>query len=64
MAITLNKIGNNANERTLEIYGKSSDIKPTDFVENVPICNGSIFIEIDTGDSYFFDEENHTWIPT
>lgn len=63
MAVTLNKVGNNANRITLEIYGKSSDTKPIDFIETCPIINGSIFIEMDTGNAYFFDEETHTWIP-
>lgn len=64
MAVTIGKIGQNTNSRILELYGKSSDIKPIDFIDGVQVINGSIFIEMDTGDSYFFDEETHTWIAT
>ena len=39
------------------LYGLSTDDKPVTF------GNGSIFIEIDTGDSYMFDAENSVWYP-
>ena len=64
MAVTIGKIGQNTNSRILELYGKSSDIKPIDFIDGVQVINGSVLIEIDTGDSYFYDEETHTWIAT
>lgn len=37
-------------------YGLSTDDKPTDGVGN-----GSCFIEIDTGDAYFYDAEGGAW---
>ncbi len=40
-----------------EIYGLQNDTKPTS-----NLATGSIFIEIDTGKVYFFDEENTRWI--
>ena len=40
-----------------KFYGLSTDTKKTE-----RIANGSIFIEMDTGDTYFFDEENIRWI--
>ena len=40
-----------------EFYGLSTDTKPT-----AMIANGSIFIEIDTADAYFFDEEHAVWL--
>ena len=40
-----------------KIYGLSSDTKPTD-----QIANGSIYIEMDTSDVYFFDGENSRWL--
>lgn len=61
MAVTIGKIGQNTNSRTLELYGKSTDIKPTDFIDGVQVINGSIFIEIDTGKGFLFDEQNKTW---
>ena len=51
MAVTIGKIGQNTNSRILELYGKSSDIKPIDFIDGVQVINGSVLIEIDTGDS-------------
>lgn len=60
--ITLNKYGDNTNRRTAEIYGKSSDTKPIEKLENIPIENGSIFIEIDTGNGFFYDAENKKWL--
>ena len=44
------------NEKTYEFRGLSSDEKP---VENVG--NGSIFIEMDTGNVFIFDEQNKVW---
>ena len=40
------------------IYGKSSDVKPIDS----SIENGSVFYEMDTGNVYMFDIEDHNWI--
>ena len=61
MAVTIGKIGQNTNSRIPELYGNSSDIKPIDFIDGVQIINGSVFIEIDTGKGFLFDEQNKTW---
>lgn len=55
--ITVVKSGNTGNndKRTL-LNGKSTDDKPT-----ANITNGSMFVEIDTGDIYLFDEEGKVW---
>lgn len=42
----------------VEIYGLSTDTKPTD-----NIANGSVFFEIDTGKNYRFDREGGEWYP-
>ena len=39
------------------ISGDSSETKPTGH-----ICDGSVFMESDTGDSYTFNEQSGTWI--
>ena len=44
----------------LELRGLSSDEKPVE-IENGTIENGSVFIEIDTGDVYIFDALNKEW---
>ena len=40
-----------------EYRGTSNDTKP---ITHVP--NGSVFLEVDTCDVYFFDEATHEWI--
>jgi hypothetical protein len=40
-----------------EIYGLSTDTKPTDGVDNA--C---VFYEMDTGKLFLFDEENARWL--
>lgn len=59
--VTIGKIGQSTNSRVLELYGKSSDVKPTDFIDDVQVINGSVFIEIDTGKGFLFDEQNKKW---
>ena len=44
-------------EQPMEIYGKSTDSKPTD------VLNGSIFVEMDTSSIYVFDGATSTWLP-
>ena len=48
---------------TSEFYGLSTDTKPTDTLtaSGAKIVNGSIFVEVDTGDLYLYDEENSEW---
>lgn len=45
-------------ETRYEYYGLSTEEKP------IPddIISGSTFIEEDTGDTYFFDEDNGEWL--
>ena len=45
------------NEKTYEYRGLSTDAKPVE-----KAGNGSVFIEMDTGKVYIFDEENLIWI--
>ena len=59
--ITLNSI-ENTNIPTLTIIGLSKDNKPVDEVENRVITNGSVFEEIDTGNTYLFDYQNKVWV--
>ena len=44
------------NEKTYEFRGLRTDEKPIESVGN-----GSVFIEIDTGKVFIFDEQNKTW---
>lgn len=39
------------NKRYIEAYGLSTDTKPTEL-----LITGSVFIEVNTGSAYFWDE--------
>ncbi len=57
-------IANNAEGRRIphEFFGLSSNEKPIGKFEGIKIANGSMFIEMDTGKIYLFDEENQQWL--
>lgn len=59
--VTLTQYGNTISKNVLAIDGLSTDVKPTDSVENAPIGNGSTFYEMDTKKCYKFDAENKVW---
>ena len=42
---------------SVRLYGLSTDSKPVDGV-----INGTIFVEIDTSDEYYFNEDAGTWV--
>ena len=45
---------------TVELRGLSTDTKPEKIGDN-NIGNGSLYIEMDEGKIYFYDEENKQW---
>lgn len=45
-----------------DFVGLSTDTKPGNGGGGYPIINGSTFLEMDTGDLYWFDEESGTWV--
>lgn len=53
MAYTIDKVGGSSEAKHAEIFGTSSDNKPTDVALN------DLFIELDTGDAYFWN--GSTW---
>lgn len=55
--ITDDRLITNSGKRLIEAYGLSTDTKPT-----TNIAQGSVYIEIDTSNAYFFNEANSTWI--
>lgn len=61
MSTTMSKYGASINRPLSEIVGLSTDVKPTDKVEGVPIQNGSTFFEMDTNKKYRFDIESKQW---
>ena len=59
--ITFNKYGDQVNRAWMELYGLSTDVKPTIKFDGKYIGNASTFYEMDTKKSYMYDEENHVW---
>lgn len=41
-----------------DFKGLSTDTKPTESFEGQPICENSLFLELDTGDVYYYDGED------
>lgn len=54
MAYTIDKVGGSSESKHAEILGKSTDIKPTN-IDNPKLKVNDMFIELDTGDAYFWD---------
>ena len=44
-------------KKYVEFAGLSTDSKPVKAL----LATGSLFLEVDTGDIYAFDEDNETW---
>lgn len=40
-----------------ELFGTSTDTKPTE-----GYCNGTTFLEVDTGKIYLFNEDTSSWV--
>lgn len=62
MSASLIKYGDKDNRLPVEIRGLSTDEKPIETIEGIAIDNGSVFLEIDTGDVYFFDIDTKQWL--
>lgn len=45
-----------------ELRGLSTDQKPATTFGGAKIANGSIFLEMDTQDLYFYDEATNAWL--
>ena len=61
MMITLNKYGNRENRVWLELYGLSTDEKPIEKFDDIFIGNSSKYYEMDTKNTFMYDEENKKW---
>lgn len=46
----------------IEMVGLSTDVKPVEDFDGYPVINGSSFLEMDTGDLYWFDGASRTWL--
>lgn len=47
--VTIDKVGGSSDAKHSELFGNSTDTKPTDVNVN------DIFVELDTGDGYYWD---------
>ena len=59
--VSLIKYGNNYNINVMELDGLSTETKPINGFEGMPIPNGSTYTEIDTGITYMYDIDNSVW---
>ena len=60
--ISLKDYGGRPANACMDLYGLSTDEKPTKVFDDKQIENASIFYEMDTGKGYLYDEENHRWL--
>ena len=44
-------------KKYVELYGLSTDTKPT-----TGIVTGSVFVEVNTGKAYLFNEDSSQWV--
>jgi hypothetical protein len=51
------QIFDNTGVKYVTIFGASSETKPT-----TGIITGSVFVEVDTGKAYLYNESSSTWI--
>lgn len=49
-------------QKPMALAGKSTDAKPIETYNGIPIPNASTFYEIDKGAVYMYDEESAQWI--
>lgn len=60
--VTLVRRGKEYNVPIIEFYGLSTDEKPKYDDSGAEIPNGSIFLEMDTLNVFFYDTVQNTWI--
>ena len=51
-----------AEDMYFELYGLSTDTKPTETYQGVAIRNTSVFYEMNTGKLYMYDADNKQWL--
>ena len=60
---TLKSYGPKVDRKYMEIYGKSTDVKPKVKFKGKLIGNASLYYEMDTQKAFLYDEEIHDWLP-
>ena len=61
MMVSIYRIIDFSSKYLFELVGLSTDEKPIGKYDNQPIKNGSLFFEMDTSNSFLYDEENSIW---
>lgn len=61
--ISLVKVGERPNTNRFEIWGLSTDTKPTE-IDGMKVPNASIYYAFDTRETFGFDGDSNTWLPT
>lgn len=62
MAYILVNIGEHTNAAVMEFRGLSTDTKPIGSYKGDKIPNGSIFLEMDTRDVFFYNVDTQEWL--
>jgi len=60
--VTATRTEGNNEISSFAFKGLQADSKPTGSWEGTIIKNGSSFLELDTQDVKFYDQENQTWV--
>lgn len=61
MAVVISKTGD-ISSREFEFKGLSTDIKPIDTYNGEAIPTGSVFLEMDTREVFFYTRETQEWL--
>lgn len=59
--VTLKRYGKYVNRKCLELYGKSTDVKPIEIFDGRHIGNASEFYEMDTRKVFCYCEDEKRW---
>lgn len=59
--MVINKKFNTDFASTWEIFGLSTEEKPTIANGGTPVPDKTIFVELDTAEGYFYDKDADTW---
>lgn len=60
--VSIESNDNRYNRNNNILYGLSTDNKPTDSFEGIPLKNGMKFIEMDTKNTLYYDESTGSWV--
>jgi len=59
--MVINKKFNTDFASTWEIFGLSTEVKPTVANGGDPVPDKTIFVELDTAEGYYYEKDTDTW---